>query len=104
MWTPAHSERTLEREDEDRGVARVVVTLHPGVPGHAVKAIVDEVLRAAPSSEIEAKHRLESAPVFIARINGRGLKRLLADPRVSRVDLDGEVRGTDEISAAQIGA
>jgi len=103
---PAHSERTLAREVEERGVAEVVVTLHPVVPGrgHSVKAIVDEVLRGAPPSEIEAMHRLESAPVFIARINGRGLKRLLADARVWGVDLDGEVRGTDEISAAQISA
>jgi len=104
--SPAHSQRTLVQELEDQGVARVVVTLRSGDPhrGRSVKTIVDEVLRAAPPSEIEAKHRLESAPVFIARITGNGLQRLLADPRVSRVDLDGEVRGTDAVSAAQIGA
>lgn len=104
--SPAHSQRALVQEVEDRGVARVVVTLRSGDRrrGRSVKTIVDEVLRTVPPSEIEAKHRLESAPVFIARINGRGLKRLLADPRVSGVDLDGEVRGTDQISAVQIGA
>ena len=103
---PARLEPSLAREIQANGEARVVVTLREGLKrrGISPKVLVDEVLRGAPPSEIEARHRLESAPVFIARITRKGLDRLLADSRVSRVDLDGEVRGADEVSAAQIGA
>ena len=102
----ARFERALMQAVEDRGEASVVVTLHSVRQrrGPSPRALVEDVLRGTQSTEIEAKHRLESAPVFIARVTRKGLERLLADPRVSRVDLDGEAHGTDEVSAAQIGA
>ena len=104
--TPARFEPALAQEIQGRGEAQVVVTLRPLRRGSrsSPRALVDEVLRGAPRSEIEAAQRLESVPVFMARITSKGLARLVADPRVSRVDLDGEVHGVDAVSAAQIGA
>ena len=102
----ARVERSLMQAVQDRGEASVVVTLHPARQRRAPspRALVEEVLRAMSPVEVEAKHRLESAPVFIARVTRRGLEGLLADSRVSRIDLDGEIHGADEVSAAQIGA
>ncbi len=103
---PARCGRALMQEIRNRGEAQAVVTLRPARRRSApsTKARVDEVLQETLPSEVEPLHRLESVPVFIARVTGRGLERLLADPRVSQVDLDGLVHGADAISAAQIGA
>jgi hypothetical protein len=89
-----------------QGRASVIVTLKAPVRSRprASARVIEEVLRGVPAAEIEPNQRLVSAPIFMARITRRGWERLSADPRVSRIDLDGEVRGVDDVSAAQIGA
>src|SRR5262245_55004834 len=85
-----------------RGEAPAIVTLLPERRARSPRARVDELLRGLPAAEIRSPRPLTAAPVFMARLSDRGLAALLADPRVSRVDLDGEVHGTDAGSAAQI--
>jgi len=95
----------IEEAIRSKGEARVIVTLRSASKNRRPPGqLIDDVLRGAPRAEIEPEHALMSAPVFIARVTGRGLGRLLADARVSQVDLDGEIRGADDLSAQQIGA
>ncbi|PYQ14142.1 MAG: hypothetical protein DMH00_02465 [Acidobacteria bacterium] len=96
----------LVRELQRQGEVQAVVMLHreQGSGAPTPQALVEDVLRRVPSAEVVVQHRLETVPVFIARITDRGLSRLMADPRVSKVDLDGVVMGADLESAAQIGA
>ncbi|HEU5179477.1 MAG TPA: S8 family serine peptidase [Candidatus Polarisedimenticolia bacterium] len=105
---PGHAGADLRKAILSQGEARVIVTLLPerDMPltrsRRSPRQRVEEVLRGVPAHEIRDPRPLSAAPVFAARITGRGLAVLLADPRVSRVDLDGEVRGADAGSAAQI--
>ena len=111
---PGRAGTDLREAIRAQGEARVIVTLLPergtslpdaSLPsrrGRSPRRRVEEVLRGIPASEIREARSLAAAPVFAARITGKGLAALLADPRVSRVDLDGEVRGADAGSAAQI--
>jgi len=92
--------------------ARVLVTFRPaeltGGPGSGRTAqpgrLIDDVLEGILPRDLREEGRLKSVPVLMARITRRGLFRLMADPRVSRIDLDGKVHGTDASSNAQIGA
>jgi subtilisin family serine protease len=102
----------LRQAIQAQGEARAIVTLLPepvtllrGARHHrSPRQRVEEVLRGIPASEIRSPRMFTAAPVFAARLTARGLAALLADPRVSRLDLDGEVRGADAASAAQVGA
>ncbi len=105
---PGRAGDDLREAIRARGEARVIVTLLPErTPAlsryrRSPRQRVEEVLRSVPAQEIRDPRPLSAAPVFAARITGRGLAALLADPRVSRLDLDGEIRGADAGSAAQI--
>ena len=108
---PERAGAGLRQAIRDRGEARAIVTLLPeraARPSPGVRrerpprARIEEVLRGLPADEVRSPRLLSSVPVFIARLTGKGLAALLADPRVSRLDLDGEVRGADAGSAAQI--
>ncbi len=108
----ARAGREVYQELVASGEARVLVTFRrsawvqaagPTWPGRSSR-LIDEVLEGFPPGSVREEHRLQSVPVLRAKISARGLSRLLADDRVSRIDLDGEIRAADAVSVVQIGA
>lgn len=107
---PAVGEEVL-RDLAEKGEARVIISLRPSAPRAAAdrrpfegRRRMDEVLESLPEGTWGEARRLDAVPAAAARITGRALSRLLSDPRVSRIDRDEKVLGTQTAPLSQIGA
>jgi Subtilase family len=94
-----------------KGEARVVISLRPSAPPRGAVSgdrpahrRMGQVLDSLPAGSWSEAKRLQLVPAATARITGRALSRLMEDPRVSRIDLDGTVLGTQFDPLVQIGA
>jgi subtilisin family serine protease len=91
---------------EKRHPVRVIASIDPGVPFDfstpealqifetAVRLIVDDVLGHFLPGEFTLYRRFQSINALAGDVNAAGLARLVADPRVQRIDLDRGGRGS----------
>ena len=107
---PAVGEEVL-RDLAERGEARVIISLRPSVTHAAVdrrplegRRRMDEVLSSLPEGTWGDARRLNAVPAAAVRITGKALSGLLSDSRVSRIDRDEKVFGTQTDPLSQIGA
>jgi len=107
---PAVGEEVL-RDLAERGEARVIISLRPSVTHAAVdprplegRRRMDEVLESLPEGTWGEARRLNAVPAAAVRITGKALSGLLSDSRVSRIDRDEKVFGTQTDPLSQIGA